>query len=175
MGIAWIAGLGCGGPSSVQEAGIRDYKSEAMTPHTHGRLPRVAVAAKLLPGHFARLAVGLHQPPSWCWAPKTLDYCWTTWSSSRSRKTSRLLADLHYVGWLLFIFWSSSSTSRKELEALGLQDGKPGILGTWRWRWWSELNIIYIQIQCNDAMMVTFSWDWYLCNINTFAGIWTFS
>ena len=39
---------------------------------------------------------------------------------------------LHYVGWLLLVFWSSSNTSRKGLGALGLQDGKPGILGTWR-------------------------------------------
>ena len=118
----------------MQEAGIRDYKSEAMTPHTHGRLPRVAVAAKLLPGHFARLAVGLHSNhPADAGRPKH----WTTAGLLEvavevERPVDYLPIYLHYVGWLLLVFWSSSNASRKGLGALGLQDGKPRILGTWR-------------------------------------------
>ena len=86
-------------------------------------------------------------PASWCWGPKTrtalVDY-WTTGCSSRSRPRDYwTTADLHYGGQLLLVFWSSSNTSREWLGAQGLQDGQPGISGTWRWRWlfWAQHHV----------------------------------
>ena len=99
--------LWCG---SAQQPGIRDDKSPAMTPHTHGRTHSGAEQpAKLLPAHFARLAVGL---------PSLLMLLLLQNAASSTAEC------LHCS--------SSGLLLREGLGALGLQDGQLGILGTSR-------------------------------------------